>query len=177
MSQSFDSQQQEIDDLHEQLSKERSDKEAMKKKYESMILQSRVQAALNEQTSGYKTVFDSLPGTARNHAIKTLIDQALTEKNAEFALDDNGKLVLRTLDGSNVFGDNNIPWDAAMLIENTLRKNKLLVTSAETSDKKNVSGDAGQNATSAALTKQDHMQPKTYFGHLIAQSLNDLEKL
>jgi hypothetical protein len=173
----IDSLQQKVNDLNEQLDKEKSDKEAMKARYEKIILQSHVQAAVNDLTSGYKTVFDSLPGTARNHAIKMLIDKALTEKNGEFTLDDNGKLILKTHDGSNVFGENNIPWDATMLIENTLRKNKILVSAAGASDKANPSTEAGQNVSSSQPAKNEQqLQPKTYFSHLVAQSINDFEK-
>lgn len=80
--------------------------ETVRSEYEGKIKGIHLDSALSALISNYKTIFDELPGKAKLTAMKATLEQALQDKNAMLAVDENGNLTLSTKDGYNVFGSN-----------------------------------------------------------------------
>jgi hypothetical protein len=119
--------QAEIEKLQGELRQEKDAVENVRKEYQTKEFNTKRDQEIDFMLSEYKTVFDeSLPKAAKRAAMRSLIDKALQDKNADFTLDDSGRLKLIRKDGANVFGDDNRPWDPKILIETTLSQNKVL---------------------------------------------------
>lgn len=113
---------QQIAALNAELATEKKTKAELKAQYEGQIKNIKVRQQLGSILSQYKTVYDDLPIEAKNAAIDALLNQKLQENKAEFTFADNGALDLRTTDGMNVFGPNNIQLTPQTFLDTTLAK-------------------------------------------------------
>lgn len=86
----------------------------------------RVGYEIKNMLGGVKTVFDELPSQAKQAALDTLINQALSNREASFTFDEDGQLTLRGKDGSVVVGANHTKYTPQNFIEETLAQNKVI---------------------------------------------------
>lgn len=98
---------QKITQLNDQLRAEKGSKESLKAEYEGKIKEINTRAALTAHLSKYKTIYDELPAGIKQTTLKAIIDQALQDNKADFAVGEDGTLSLIGKDGTNVFGSDN----------------------------------------------------------------------
>lgn len=85
--------------------------------------------------AGIRTIFDELPPQAKTAALDTLIGKALSEKEAGFAFDDSGSLILKGKDDTAVIGAGNVRLTPKALIDEVLAQNKVLKVTDNTGTK------------------------------------------
>lgn len=114
--------QNKINELNNELASTKQTIATLKAQHAAEINGIKVKGHLSTLLGKYKTVYDDLDPVAKNAAINALIEQQLQEKNAEFKFADNGAFDLRTKDGMNVFGPNNIQLTPDSFLDTTLAK-------------------------------------------------------
>jgi hypothetical protein len=121
--------QKQIDDLQAQLKTTKETLELEKKSFDQQRLQDRINNKKNVFFSGVKTIHDELDPETRYTIINSQIEKELQDKQAKFALDEHGNVVLMRNDGTNFFGENHQQVKPLQFIEATLAKNKQLKVS------------------------------------------------
>lgn len=110
---------QQLEAAHAAARTAKEEAENIRKEYEGKIKNIHTKAAIRAMIGSYKTVYDNLPGTARDAAIEALIEKSLQDKQAILEADENGQLQLRTKDGSNVFGSNHVQLTPQSFLDQT----------------------------------------------------------
>lgn len=134
--------QKQIDDLHAQLKEEKDARETEKKQFESQRLADRLNVRKNVLFGGVKTIHDELDPEIRFSILDTLLQKELQDKQAKFAFDDQGNVILLRNDGTNFFGENHQQIKPSQFIEQALAKHKQLKVS-----------DPSQNGSNGATTR------------------------
>lgn len=117
-----------IDDLHAAIRSEKEEKKNLEKKFQEDMAAFKVDMHQESIFGNYKTTLDDLPAGVKKITIKNLIQEALRDKSAKLAFDENGKFILLGKDGMNFYGDNNQQVEPTQFIESVLSANKILVT-------------------------------------------------
>jgi len=99
---------QQLAAAHEAARLAKEEVNTVRTQYEGQIKDIRKKTALSAVLSGYKTIYDELPGTVKLTGMEALINTALQDKKADLLVDENGNLQLVSKDGTNVFGSNNV---------------------------------------------------------------------
>lgn len=118
--------QTEIDGLHAEL---KASKEAFanaQKSFDDQRMQDRINNKKNVFFSGVKTIHDELDPETRYTIIDSQVQKELQDRQAKFALDEQGNVVLMRNDGTNFFGENHQQVKPLQFIEQVLAKNKQL---------------------------------------------------
>lgn len=118
--------QAEIDGLHAEL---KASKEAFanaQKSFDDQRMQDRINNKKNVFYSSMKTIHDDLDPETRNTIIESQVIKELQDRQAKFALDEQGNVVLMRNDGTNFFGENHQQVKPLQFIEQVLAKNKQL---------------------------------------------------
>jgi len=118
--------QEEINGLHAQLKAEKDARAQEKKEFEEQRMQDRMNVKKNVLYSGLKTIHDDLDSEVRYDIIDAQLRKELQDKQAKFAFDDHGNLIIIRNDGTNFFGENHQQIKPAQFIEQVLAKNKQL---------------------------------------------------
>lgn len=118
--------QAEIDGLHAQLKTTKESWENDKKSFDNQRLQDKINNKKNVFFSGVKTIHDELDPETRYTIIDSQIQKELQDRQAKFALDEQGNVVLMRNDGTNFFGENHQQVKPLQFIEQVLAKNKQL---------------------------------------------------
>lgn len=118
--------QKQIDDLQAQLKSTKETLELEKKSFDQQRLQDRINNKKNVFFSGVKTIHDELDPETRYTIIDSQIQKELQDRQAKFALDEQGNVVLMRNDGTNFFGENHQQVKPLQFIEQVLAKNKQL---------------------------------------------------
>jgi hypothetical protein len=118
--------QKQIDDLQAQLKTTKESWENDKKSFDNQRLQDRINNKKNVFFSGVKTIHDELDPETRYTIIDSQIQKELQDRQARFALDEQGNVVLMRNDGTNFFGENHQQVKPLQFIEQVLAKNKQL---------------------------------------------------
>lgn len=118
--------QAEIDGLHAQLKTTKEAWESDKKTFDNQRLQDKINNKKNVFFSGVKTIHDELDPETRYTIIDSQIQKELQDRQAKFALDEQGNVVLMRNDGTNFFGENHQQVKPLQFIEQVLAKNKQL---------------------------------------------------
>lgn len=129
--------QKQIDDLQSQLKTTKETLDNEKKSFEQQRLQDKINNKKNVFFSGVKTIHDELDPETRYTIIDSQIQKELQDKQAKFALDEHGNVVLMRNDGTNFFGENHQLIKPAQFIEQVLAKNKQLKVSDSSSNGSN----------------------------------------
>lgn len=118
--------QKQIDDLQLQLKNTKEAWENDKKTFDNQRLQDKINNKKNVFFSGVKTIHDELDPETRYTIIDSQIQKELQDRQAKFALDEQGNVVLMRNDGTNFFGENHQQVKPLQFIEQVLAKNKQL---------------------------------------------------
>lgn len=118
--------QAEIDGLHAQLKTTKEAYENAQKSFDNQRLQDKINNKKNVFFSGVKTIHDELDPETRYTIIDSQIQKELQDRQAKFALDEQGNVVLMRNDGTNFFGENHQQVKPLQFIEQVLAKNKQL---------------------------------------------------
>lgn len=118
--------QKQIDDLQLQLKTTKESWENDRKSFENQRLQDKINNKKNVFFSGVKTIHDELDPETRYTIIDSQIQKELQDRQAKFALDEQGNVVLMRNDGTNFFGENHQQVKPLQFIEQVLAKNKQL---------------------------------------------------
>lgn len=141
--------QTEIDGLHAQLKTTKEAWDSDKKTFDNQRLQDKINNKKNVFFSGVKTIHDELDPETRYTIIDSQIQKELQDRQAKFALDEQGNVVLMRNDGTNFFGENHQQVKPLQFIEQVLAKNKQLkVTDPSTG----ANGTKPQNGTQPAAS-------------------------
>lgn len=141
--------QAEIDGLHAEL---KASKEAFanaQKSFDDQRMQDRINNKKNVFFSGVKTIHDELDPETRYTIIDSQIQKELQDRQAKFALDEQGNVVLMRNDGTNFFGENHQQVKPLQFIEQVLAKNKQLKV---TDPSNGAPGTKPQNGTQPAAS-------------------------
>lgn len=166
--------QKEIDGLHATIRAEKEARKADQENYGKQLTGFKVNAKLESLLSGHKTTADELDPETRAALLQQVLNKHLQDNQAQFVIDDNGNFVVRKLDGTNLFGENNQQITPAQFIESTLAKTKLLKVSqapAATPPNANGSYSAPRNGSG-----KDEKNPNAAVMNLNAKALRDLEQ-
>lgn len=136
--------QRQIDELQAQLKTTKESWENDRKSFENQRLQDRINNKKNVFFSGVKTIHDELDPETRYTILDSQIQKELQDRQAKFALDEQGNVVLMRNDGTNFFGENHQQVKPLQFIEQVLAKNKQL----KVSDSSN-----GANGTTTKVTQ------------------------
>lgn len=118
--------QEQINDLQLQLKTTKETLELEKKSFDQQRLQDKINNKKNVFFSGVKTIHDELDPETRFTIIDSQIQKELQDKQAKFALDEHGNVILMRNDGTNFFGENHQQIKPSQFIEQVLAKNKQL---------------------------------------------------
>lgn len=121
--------QRQIDELQAQLKTTKESWENDRKSFENQRLQDRINNKKNVFFSGVKTIHDELDPETRYTILDSQIQKELQDRQAKFALDEQGNVVLMRNDGTNFFGENHQQVKPLQFIEQVLAKNKQLKVS------------------------------------------------
>lgn len=125
--------QAEIDGLHSQLKETKEAYAKAQKSFDDQRMQDRINNKKNVFYSSMKTIHDDLDPETRNTIIESQVIKELQDRQAKFALDEQGNVVLMRNDGTNFFGENHQQVKPLQFIEQVLAKNKQLkVTDSST---------------------------------------------
>lgn len=141
--------QKQIDDLQAQLKTTKDSWETDKKSFENQRLQDRINNKKNVFYSSMKTIHDDLDPETRNTIIESQVIKELQDRQAKFALDEQGNVVLMRNDGTNFFGENHQQVKPLQFIEQVLAKNKQLKVTDSSSG---ANGTKPQNGTQPAAS-------------------------
>lgn len=145
--------QKQIDDLQLQLKNTKDAAENERKSFENQRLQDRINNKKNVFFSGVKTIHDELDPETRYTIIDSQIQKELQDRQAKFALDEQGNVVLMRNDGTNFFGENHQQVKPLQFIEQVLAKNKQLKVTDSTSTGSN--GAKPQNGVQPTSTSSN----------------------
>jgi hypothetical protein len=143
--------QKQIDDLQSQLKSTKEAAENERKTFENQRLQDRINNKKNVFFSGVKTIHDELDPETRYTIIDSQIQKELQDRQAKFALDEQGNVVLMRNDGTNFFGENHQQVKPLQFIEQVLAKNKQL----KVTDPPGPNGTKPQNGAQPASTSSN----------------------
>lgn len=155
--------QKQIDTLQAQIREAKAEKDKVVADYEKKILDSKKESRLENLLSSQKTIHDDLDIETKNLIIKTTLNKALQDNQAQFAFDENGNFTILKNDGSNYYGENHQLITPAQFIEQTLAKNKQLKVTGQPATPSQTTG--GAPATGSGLDKNN--------ANAAVKSLND----
>jgi len=118
--------QKQVDDLLNQIKSIKSDHTSEVERINTDRQKDKIGYEIKSMLSGVKTVFDDLPGTAKQAALDALIQKALSEKEASFTFDETGALTLRGKDDTTVVGANSTKYTPQSFFDEVLAQNKVL---------------------------------------------------
>lgn len=118
--------QRQIDDLHAELRQRDQKVKDAEKSADDRVKNFQIDMYKTELIMPYKTVYDSLPASAKKTAILALLNQKLQDNGAHLTFDENNNPVLLKKDGTNYYGDDNKQVNAQQFVEQVLSQNKLL---------------------------------------------------
>lgn len=139
--------QKQIDDLHAKLRLVDDEKTKLTSDFAQKEKDMTLGMHIYTMLLPHKTIHDSLAFNTKNTILKTLVNQELQDKSAKFDLDENGNVVLLRKDGTTYFGDSNQPVTAQQFIEQTLSRNKQLVTTNQSANNSNNGQSSAANNT------------------------------
>lgn len=142
--------QAEIDGLHKQLKDTKEAYENAQKTFDNQRMQDRINNKKNVFFSGVKTIHDELDPETRYTIIDSQIQKELQDRQAKFALDEQGNVVLMRNDGTNFFGENHQQVKPLQFIEQVLAKNKQLKVTDPSNN--GAQGTKPQNGTQPAAS-------------------------
>lgn len=115
-----------IAELQGQLRDIKANEQKLRAEHEGQLRSVKMSYALNNNLSGYKTVYDDMPADRKSKILKVIIEDNLAAQNAEFTINDNGELVLQTKDGNTLFGKDHNPMTPKMFLDQVLANEKAL---------------------------------------------------
>lgn len=136
--------QKQIDDLHAKLREVNEEKTRLTTDFAAKEKDMKLAMQVDTMLLPHKTIHDGLDMSVKHTILKTLINKDLQDKSAKFDFDENGNFVLLRKDGTTYFGDSNQPVTAQQFIEQTLSRNKQLVTT-QSANNNGQSSAANQN--------------------------------
>ncbi|MBA3830069.1 MAG: hypothetical protein H0X33_14100 [Taibaiella sp.] len=169
-----------LEELHAQIKVEKDNSVKAKNDYDRQLSEFKKEIKVSGLYANEKTVLDTLDPEARNTAINVLINKALQDNNAKITFDENNNLVLTKNDGTNYFGDNNQQVTPKQFVEQTLSRNKLLVTTQAPPPSNGANGSVnnvfnGQSAAPASgSTANGNNSAAATIKELNAQALKDM---
>lgn len=147
--------QAEIDGLHAQLKETKDAYANAQKSFDNQRMQDRINNKKNVFFSGVKTIHDELDPETRFTILDSQIQKELQDRQAKFALDEQGNVVLMRNDGTNFFGENHQQVKPLQFIEQVLAKNKQLKVTDSSSG---APGTKPQNGTQPAASSGNGTQ-------------------
>jgi hypothetical protein len=118
--------QNENAELRSQLLQKEASIKKLTADHQKQIDEIQINSQLNSLYQTYSTVFDGLPVDVKYAGVNSVVQQELQQRNAEIVLDEDKKLKLQRKDGTNIFGEDNRPWDFKTLVDHSLKQNKIL---------------------------------------------------
>jgi len=168
--------QKQIDDLQAQLKTTKEAAENERKTFENQRLQDRINNKKNVFFSGVKTIHDELDPETRYTIIDSQIQKELQDRQAKFALDEQGNVVLMRNDGTNFFGENHQQVKPLQFIEQVLAKNKQLkVTDSSSTGSNGAKPQNGAQPTSTSNNGTKDPQSQSTVINRNNQALADYE--
>lgn len=114
--------QNQILELSNKLRAEQEAKNQIRAEYEKKIQGIRIDSSLKSILGEYKTVYDDLGSDVKETALRSLLEKALQDSDAEFTLDEKGQVSLVKKDGTNLFGDNHVVMTPKSFLDKTMSK-------------------------------------------------------
>lgn len=114
--------QNQILELSNKLRAEQEAKNQIRAEYEKKIQGIRIDSSLKSILGEYKTVYDDLGSDVKETALRSLLEKALQDSDAEFTLDEKGQVSLIKKDGTNLFGDNHVVMTPKSFLDKTMSK-------------------------------------------------------
>lgn len=168
--------QKQIDDLQNQLKITKEAAENERKSFENQRLQDRINNKKNVFFSGMKTIHDELDPETRYTIIDSQVQKELQDRQAKFALDEQGNVVLMRNDGTNYFGENHQQVKPLQFIEQVLAKNKQLkVTDSSSTGSNGAKPQNGAQPTSTSNNGAKDPQTQSAVINRNNQALADYE--
>jgi hypothetical protein len=123
--------QKQIDDLLLKMQNEQKTYSEKLASVENDRLKDRINFELKSLYGNAKTIYDQLDPAIKSTSIDAVINSALLQKEAKFAYDDKGSLVVLKNDGTNLVGANHVKYTPQMLIDEILAQNKILAVTQQ----------------------------------------------
>lgn len=121
--------QKQVDDLLEASKKAKKDFDSSLSAEKEARRTDRIRYELKSMLGGIKTVFDDLPGGAKEAALDSIINKALQDKKASFDFDDTDTFILKGEGDTSVVGANSTKYTPKTFIDEVLAQNKVLKVS------------------------------------------------